>query len=401
VATAEPALAPKFDVADPQLRTDPYAVYARLRAAGLCRGAPGQWVVTRHADVAALLRDPRLTKQLPAEYYRVAGAAPRLEAFLARMNMGRRDGDLARRVGRAFRAPHVQSLHARMEELLDELLAPLAERREFDLARELALPFPMMVMCELLGIPASDRDAVWPRAATLLASFSDAAFLSERDLGEGERALDWLVDYLSALLAERRRRPADDLVSSLASSSEHDRMLTDEEIVDSVIRVFYAGFETSKGMLANGVAALLERPDEHRRLLHDRTLVPPAVEEFLRYDAPIQVSLRRVLEPIRLGERTLRSGRVLVLLIGSANHDESAFAEPSRLDVARRPNPHLSFGGGPSFCLGAALARQEGAVALRGLLDRFRSIAPAGPVRRPPLVNLRCVEALPVAVRPR
>jgi cytochrome P450 len=348
-----------------------------------------------------MLRDRRLTKQLPQAYYRLAGASPRIESFLARMNMGRRDAQLADRVGASFRGPRVALLAQRMERVADELLAPLVERGTFDVAEDFALPFPMIVMCDLLGIPEADRDAVWPRGAALLAAFSDAAFLGDRDLGEAERALAWLQEYLGELLCERRRRPADDLLSDLLAPDASGAALADAEIVDSAVRVFYAGFETSKGMLTNGVAALLDHPDELRRLRGDQRLLAPAVDEFLRYDAPIQVSLRVALEPIEVGGRTVRTGRVVVILIGSANRDERRFADPDRFDVGRRPHGHLAFGGGLHYCLGAALAKQEGVVALRRLLARTTAIEPAGERARPRLVNLRCLDRLPVAVRAR
>jgi cytochrome P450 len=395
-------LAPKFDASDPALLADPYPVYAELRAASAaCRGAPGQWVLTRYHEVARMLRERRLTKQLPAAYYRVAGAAPGVESFLARMNTGRRDQLLARRVGAAFRAPLVEQLGRRMSAMVDDLLDDALQARTFDLARGLALRFPMMVMCELIGIPEEDREELWPRAAALLASFSDAAFLGDRDLRQAEESLAWMQRYLAELVAERRARPVEDLLSRLAPAGPEGTSFSDEQIVDSAIRVFYAGFETSKGMLCNGVAALLDHPCELRRLREDPSLIPSAVDEFLRYDAPIQVSMRMALEPLEAGGRRIHEGRVLVLLIGSANRDERRFAAPERFDVGRRPNPHLSFGGGLNYCLGAALAKQEGVIALSRLLARTTEIEPAGERTRQPLVNLRCLERFPVCVRAR
>ncbi|MGP0051404.1 MAG: cytochrome P450 [Solirubrobacteraceae bacterium] len=401
MSASSTVLPPKFDVTDPALRADPYPVYARLRATGAaCRGAPGQWVLTRHADVAAMLHDRRLTKQLPPAYYRVAGASPALESFLVRMNLGRRDHRLARRVGEAFRAPAVAGLAERMRGMVDALLDEALPAGSFDIAQGLALRFPMMVMCELIGIPAADREALWPHAAALLASFSDAAFLSERELARADRSLAWMQEYLQGLLDERRRRPADDLVSSLARSGDGEQPFSAEQVVDSAIRVFYAGFETSKAMLCNGLAALLAHPEQMRRLRAEPALVPSAVDESLRYDAPIQVSLRLATETVSVAGRRIHEGRVLVLLIGSANRDERRFADPDRFDVTRRPNPHLSFGGGPNYCLGAALARQEGVVALGRLLARTRAIELDGEPQRPALVNLRCWGRLPIRVRP-
>jgi cytochrome P450 len=402
IAITDSPLPPKFDALDPALLDDPNPTYTRLRDAGrLCRGGVGQWVVPRYDDVAPLLRDNRFTKNLPERYYDLAGTESAVSAFLARMNLGRRNRRASRLLAKAFRPVHIRGLEGRMEGMVDELLEPLLERRELDVVSDLALPFPVLVMCDLLGIPAADRDLVWPRAADLVAAFSDAAFLSERDMAIASVALEWLQDYLGGLVAERRQAPREDLLSRLLDVDETGQQLTDEEIVDNAITVFYAGFETSKGMLSNGLAALLEQPDELARLQADHSLVPTAVDEFLRYEAPIQISLRAPLEPVEVAGRTIRPGRVLVLLLGSANRDERRFPEPDRLDVGRRPNPHVSFGGGVFYCLGAALSKSEGEVALRRLLERVATFELAGePVRRP-LLNFRSYERLPLAITPK
>jgi cytochrome P450 len=385
---------PRFDPGDPELLDDPYPVYARLRAAGpICRGAPGQWVVSRHTEVAALLRDPTLRKNLPDAYYRASGADDELSGFLARMNLGRRDRRASAVLAQAFRPIEARGLTAGMTQLVDRLLEPGRQRGRLDLVSEVALPLPLLVICDVLGVPEPDRDEVWPRVAELVAGLSDATGLST-DLTAAAAAYRWLRRYLTDLIHARRRAPRADLLSRLANEAT----LPTADIVDNALMVFYAGFETSKGMIANGVVALLNHPDQVARLRADGSLLDRAVDEVLRYEAPIQLTFRAPTEPIVVAGIRIRVNRVLVLLLGSANRDGSVFPEPDRFDVGRRPNPHVSFGGGAYYCIGAALSKVEGRVALRRLLDNFVTIEPAGQAVRAPLLNFRSYSSVPLAV---
>jgi cytochrome P450 len=196
------------------------------------------------------------------------------------------------------------------------------------------------------------------------------------------------------LLADRRRRPGDDVLSRLAGR------LPDDEIVDNAIFLLFAGFETAMYLVTSGLALLTRFPGQLARLKADRSLLPTAVEEIVRYDAPIQSMARMVREPISLGGRTVKPGRALLLLIGSANHDALVFPDPGTFDVGRRPNPHLAFGGGAHHCLGVALARLEGQVVLERLLTRFAEIEAAGPPVRRLHPNLRGYASVPLTVRP-
>jgi cytochrome P450 len=212
----------------------------------------------------------------------------------------------------------------------------------------------------------------------------------------------WLRAYIAGLLAERRAALGDDLLSQMITAEvaeEPGARLSGEEIVDNVIFLFFAGFETTTNLIATSVAALLRHPAELARLRQDPGLLPTAVDEFLRYDAPIQATARLVKEPVQVGGRTVRPGRVLVLLLGSANHDERRFPDPERLDVGRTPNAHLSFGGGAHHCLGAGLARIEGQAALGWLLRNAPVLEAAGDVVRRPSVTFRSYRSVPVSLR--
>jgi cytochrome P450 len=400
MAPEDSGLPPRFDPGDPAVIEDPYPAYARLRSAGpLCRFGPGQWGVTRHAEVTALLRDRRLGSGFPPDFYRYAVGEGPASAFFEQICLVRDPPEhtrLRRLMGRALGQTSIRGLRDRMEERVDELLAPALDSGRLEAVADLAYPLPVTVICELLGVPSADRDLVRPRADGLVKGFT--TFVGPEDRAEVHESVRWLQDYVGRLLEERRRRPGNDLLSLLAAAEDDGQALAREEIVDNAVFLFFAGFETTKNLIANACAALLRYPDQLARLRRDRSLVPAAVEEFLRYDAPVQGAGRYTREPVEIGGRTIRRGRVLVLLIGSANRDERQFSDPEALDVGRRPNPHLAFGGGGHLCLGAPLARAEGAVVLERLLDRFATFEPAGdPVRRP-LGNFRTYASVPIAV---
>jgi cytochrome P450 len=394
-------LLPRYDALDPAVLDDPYPVYAQLRRVGpLCRGGVGQWVVTRHADVSRLLRDPQLGHQFPDEYRRFAlGEGPAC-SFFGRIILDRDPPShvrLRRLMASAFSPTLVGRIGARIPGWLEELLQPVQDLGRFDVVHDLAYPLPVRVVCELMGIPAVDQDAVRPRAVDLARAFGTR--VPDEDRRTVDEAVLWLRAYLGALITERRGAPEEDLLSRMIATQSNEDGLSDEEIVDNAVFLFFAGFETTMNLIANGCAALLGHPDQLDRLRAEPAMIPTAVEELLRFDAPVQSAGRMVREPMEIDGRRIAGGRVLLLLIGSANHDERAFVAPERLDVGRTPNPHLSFGGGAHYCLGAALARLEACAAFTELLRRFATIETAGEAVRRPSAGFRSFASLPVAVR--
>jgi cytochrome P450 len=395
-------LPPRFDPTDPAVVENPYPTYAELRrSAPLCRFGPGQWAVTRYADVAALLRDKRLGSAFPSDFHEYSvGAGPAAEFFqkIAIVRDPPEHTRLRTLMHQAFSAPIVRQLREHIATLVDRQLAPALERRRFDAVDDLSYPLPVTVVCELIGIPAADRNEVRPRVEDLVKGFT--TLVPDGDRPAVNEAVVWLQDYVGRLLEERRAAPGADLLSAMLAAEDGGETLTAEEIVDNAVFLFFAGFETTRNMISTGCAALLEHPDELARLRADPTLVPKAVEEFLRYDAPVQGAGRFTLEPIEIGGRTIPKERVLILLLGSANHDEDEFPDPERLDVGRHPNRHVTFGGGSHYCLGAALARIEGGVVFERLLALFRRIDLDGPLVRRPLGNFRSYASVPIAVEP-
>ncbi|MCX5384778.1 cytochrome P450 [Streptomyces sp. NBC_00083] len=372
---------PRFSLDDAALLRDPYPVYRRLRAAGpLCRGGPAQWVVTRYDEVSRLLKDRRLGRAFPVEFQEMSvGAGPAVD-FLRGIVIDRDPPDhtrLRRLLTKALPPTTVRTLSGLIGDLVDELLTAAEERGSFDAVTDLAQPLPVLVMSTLLGIPHSDRAEVMRRSLDVAKAF--AVFIPEEERAAAHDGVRWLRGYLRGLLRERLAHPGDDLLSAiaLARDDEH-RPLTEEETVDNALFLYYAGFETTTNLIATGCHALIHHPDEQRRLRADRALMPTALEEFLRWDAPIHTTTRLTLEPVEVGGRTIRPNRVVVLLLASANFDERQFADPERLDLARRPNAHLSFGGGAHHCLGAMLARVEGSAVFGRLLDRPGLLEPAG-----------------------
>ena len=402
MTAAQPGLPPKFDPFAPDVRDDPYPAYARLRAAGpLARGGPGQWVVPGYDDVAALLTDRRLGNEFPPQYHALSVGTGPASQFLQRILLHQdrpQHTHLRGLLARAFTRGAVLQLREHIEELTGRLLAPARASGALEVVGELAFPLPVMVICELIGVPANDRDEVRPRAFDLGRAF--ATSLTDDRRRAADEAVTWMREYIGGILDQRRRARGDDLLSRMLAVEEDGDRLSHEEIVDNAVFLFFAGFETTSSLLATGCAALLEHPGQLARLRAEPGLVPAAVEEFLRYDAPIQSRLRLVREPVEVGGRTLRPGRLVLLLIGSANHDPARFANPGALDVGRDPNPHLSFGGGIHYCLGAALARLEAAVVFGRLLRDFPRLEASGPAVRQPDSSFRTYARIPAAVGP-
>jgi cytochrome P450 len=361
---------------------------------------PASWGVTRYADVAQLTRDPRLGSEFPAGYHQMSSGDGAASGFFARIVLYRDPPDhtrLRRLLGKAFSPSLVRQMRPAIVAMVDRLLEPAAANGRLDAVTDLAFPLPVLVVCALMGIPPADHELIRPYALDLSKAF--AAIVPEEDRAAADRAVGWLRGYLSDVLDSRRPDPDGDLLCRMLAAEEDGSRLGHSEIVDNAVFSFFAGFETTTNLISTGCAALLDHPDQLAALRADPGLIPSAIEEFLRFDSPIQGIARMVREDVRIGDRTIRAGRVLVLLLGSANRDGERFAEPDRLDLARNPNPHVAFGGGGHLCLGAFLARTEAQVAFECLLSRFRELAPAGPAVRQTGGTLRAYASVPVAVK--
>jgi cytochrome P450 len=263
---------------------------------------------------------------------------------------------------------------------------------------ELALTLPITVIGEMLGVPEGERMALQPLVRASTASLDLRAPLDQIEVGFAARAA--VIERMAGLIAERRARPGDDLLSQLIHVEEAGDQLSYDELTTTIALLFGAGFETTTNLLGNGLLALLDHPDQLARLRADRSLVRPAVEEMLRWDSPVQADSREALVDVDLHGVALGAGEQVVTLLGSGNRDPRAFPDPDRFDVGRDGLNPLSFGAGIHHCLGAALARAEGQVVFERLLDRFPVIEPAWAEADRPRYRespvLRGLESLPV-----
>jgi len=387
----------------PESKADPYPMYEELRPGDPVRSGLGAWVTVSHATAEAVLRDRRFSPS-PTHMRRYKPPSyppgdPRADLPAADLlTMDPPDHTRIRRlVSGAFTPKAIAALEPWIREVAAGLLDQ-AGSSDFDLIDALAFPMPIAVICHLLGVPAEDQAKfrAWGHdvAATLEPQAAGAA------LSQSRAAEVALTGYLRDLVSKRRADPDDSLLSDLIAAEEDGERLTHAELVAVALLLLVAGFETTVNLIGNGTVALLTAPDgrpQWDRLRHDPALVPAAVEELLRYDSPVQMTSRNATQDVELGGTLIRQGTPVVVAIGGANRDPAVFDEPARL-LIDRPNAgrHLSFSLGIHHCLGAALARLEGRIAIEELTSRYPALALAGtPVRRPLLV-LRGFESVPV-----
>jgi cytochrome P450 len=397
--TVQPALAPVFDPLDPDFQLDPYPVYQRLRDAGpVLRLDATQWVAARYEPVAALLRDPRLRSEWPEPFQRMRIGDGAAKEFLLRVLLHREGEDharLRRLLSACMQNLAGDALRRCVTDLVDARLDRALAIGSLEVMADLALPVPAAVACEMLGIPAADRPLVQEWGIQVIKAFT--VILPEQERPAVDAAIEQMRAYLDDLLRTPGRAGP---VAALLADPQRGGPDARAELVDNVIFLLVSGFTTTVHVLAAVGAALLLHPDVAGELRADPALVPGAVDEFLRHDAPIQHISRNVLQPVVVGGRTIRPGRIVHLLLGAANTDERQFTDPGRLDIRRNPNPHVAFGAGLHACLGAGLGKLEAVVTLRRLLDRCGVYEPAGDAIRRPVQVFRTYERIPVRVAP-
>jgi cytochrome P450 len=394
-----------LDLTSSHFRATAYAHYDRLREQDpvhkttLSKGRE-VWLVTRYADVEPWLKDERLSKDP-----RKVNAGMQLPAWLrwfkplAALDQNMLDLDppdhtrLRKLVHRAFTPRRIEGLQVRIGELSDELLDRGLRRGQMDLVADYALPIPVTIICELLGIPAEDHERLH-RWTQVLVSINPA----NPSLRVVPPILSFLR-YLRALVKSKRQEPDDGLVSALVTAEEDGDQLSNDELLAMIVLLVVAGHETTVNLIANGTLALLEHRDQLERLRAEPALGSSAVEELLRFYTPVEIATERyALEPLQIGGVAVPAGAMVCLGLGSANRDPEVFEQPAVLDVGRQKNRHLAFGNGRHFCLGAPLARLEAGIALNNLVQRLPALrrATTGPVRWKPGLNLRSLEELPV-----
>jgi unspecific monooxygenase len=397
-----------FDPWDPAFVSDPYPAYAELRDRGRVTyyEPTDQWLVPRHADVSALLRDRRLGRtyqhRFTHEDFGRTAPPPEHEPFHTLNDHGMLDLEppdhtrIRRLVSKAFTPRTVEQLKPYVSKLAGELVDRLVAAGGGDLLTDVAEPLPVAVIAEMLGIPESDRAPLRPWSADICGMYELSP--SEDTAARAVRASVEFAEYLRELIAARRKEPGDDLISGLIAAHDDEDRLTEQEMISTAVLLLNAGHEATVNATVNGWWALFRNPDQLAALRADHSLIPSAVEELMRYDTPLQLFERWVLDEIEIDGTTVPRGAEIAMLFGSANHDPDVFADPERLDLTRADNPHISFSAGIHYCIGAPLARIELAASMRALLERAPTLAlAADPVRKPNFV-IRGLEGLGVEV---
>ncbi|MFE7387880.1 cytochrome P450 [Streptomyces sp. NPDC057582] len=376
----QPTTTATFDPWSPAFVADPYPAYTALRAAGrVHRFEPtNQWLVPHYADVSALLRDRRLGRTYlhrftHEEFGRTPPPAAH-EPFTTLNGQGILDLEapdhtrIRRLVSKAFTPRTVEQLVPTVQRLAAELVDSFVRAGGGDLLAAVAEPLPVAVIAEMLGIPESDRGLLRPWSAAICGMFELNP--SEETASAAVHASVEFSAYLRELIAERRKNPGTDLISALIAAHDEGERLSEQEMISTCVLLLNAGHEATVNTTVNGWWTLLRHPEQLAALRADHGLLPTAVEELMRYDTPLQMFERWVLDDIEIDGTVIPRGSEVALLFGSANRDPARFADPDTLDLSRQENPHITFGAGIHFCLGAPLARVELAASFGELLRR-------------------------------
>jgi cytochrome P450 len=368
---------PATPLVDPAVLADPHPVLAELRESGPVHRLDGStgvpvWMVTRYDDVLAALSDPRLSND---PHHASALTEVLRGDFLSRSMIGADPPEhtrLRRLVSKAFTARRVEGLRPRVQEITDALLDRITPRGSADLVAEFGLPLPITVIGELLGVPETDRERFREWTDEML----DRPFDPGSDLALVTAARERMHGYLADLVAAKRARPADDLLTDLVEATDEGERLDTQELLAMTFLLLIAGYVTTVSLIGNGTLALLRHPDQLDRLRADPSLVPQAVEELLRFDGPVNPGLTRfALEDLEIGGVRIPRGDMVMLAIAAADRDPRRYPDPDRLDVGAVDPGHLAFGHGMHYCLGAPLARLEGQIAFTAMLTRLPGLA--------------------------
>jgi pimeloyl-[acyl-carrier protein] synthase len=391
----------EFNPMDPAFVADPYPTYHRLRAGEPVHHSPlGFWVLTRYDDVVMALRDPRLAKEAIAAFVAARFGAPVPAMGLSMLDRDPPDHTRLRSlVSKAFTPRVVEGLRPRIQQIVDGLLERARGAGGMDLIEEFAYPIPVIVICEMLGVPVEDHERFKGWSLDIARGLDSVLLPPDSEVPRRSIASrNALANYFRELIARRRASPRADMLSALIAAEEAGDKLSENELLATCILLLIAGHETTVNLIGNGTLALLRHPDQLRRLRDNPALIGSAVEEVLRYDGPVQRTARIPSEDVVIGGQTIGKGEMVMPFIGAADRDPAQFPEPDRLDITRTDNRHIAFGWGIHFCLGAPLARVEGQIAINTLVQRLPKLelATAAPEFRQSL-TLRGLKSLPVS----
>ena len=396
-----------FNPFEPGFTDDPYPQWKALRENDPVHHTPfGMWLLLRYDDVQRFVRDPSVSVE-----DRNGKLSPMMEALREQVGeVPQREGRsmlgldppdhtrLRRLVSKAFTPRVIEQLRPRVQELVDDVLDRAEERGEMELIGELAFPLPFQVISEMLGMPEADSAQLREWSGTIVSGLEPNF---DPEVVKGIiRASTAMSEFLDGVLEWKRSNPGNDLLTALISAEEHGDVLSDDELRDQVALLYIAGHETTVNLIGNGTLALLRHRDQLERLQGESSLIANAVDELLRFEPPVQFTRRITLTDVEVDGRTIEQGSFVACVIGSANRDPQHWGPTADdLDIGRQgASSHVAFGGGAHYCLGAALARLEGHVAIGSLVSRFPAIELAGEPVWNGRINLRGVDRLPLAL---
>lgn len=396
-----------FQPQDPAFLQDPYPTYRRILAESpaFYHEESCMWFFARHADVDGILRDRRFGRSIlhlmSREELGLPPENPAYEPFnkLGQHSMFDKEPPEHTRlrglVHKAFTPKRIRDMQTHISAIANALLDALDGRQQFDLLEDFAVPLPVEVIAAMLGIPVADRPKLrpWSNAIVRLYELNH----TPEQAAAAIQAAQEFADYLKALARQRRAAPQDDLITALALVEEAGDQLSEDELVSTCVLLLNAGHEATVNALGNGFLALFRHPDKLRMLRENPQWIPSAIEELMRYDSPLQLFRRWVLEDVTYAGVSLHKGMQIGLMFGAANHDPAVFAQPDEIHLTRESNPHVSFGGGLHYCLGAPLARMELQIAYRTLLQRLPKMKLAAEPEFHPAYVIRGLKALEIA----
>jgi len=368
---------------DPDVIANPYPSYHQMRTRDPVHWNPETpaWDLTRYADVEEVYRDRRMSAErmtifearIPEPMKETM--APILRIFNNMMLMADppRHTRLRSLANKAFTPRAVENMRLNIQAIADQLIDDLRKDGSIDLINDLAYPLPVMVICEMVGVAPEDRDQFRKWADDLALFLGDFRRAAEHVEMAQRSALD-MIDYPGGIIRECRERPREDLISALVTAEDDGERFSEDELFSMFVLLQVGGHETTTNLIGNGMLALLQNPGEMRKLRDDPSLIETAVEELLRFNSPIQTTSRFATEDMDVGGQRISKGELVRMYLGSANRDPDQFNEPDRLDIARQDNRHIALALGPHFCLGAALARLEGQIAIGSILRRLPGI---------------------------
>jgi len=410
MSTAQSLPAAKM-IVTPEFLQDPYPTYAQL-----CTEAPihrvhlnlERWAVVRHAECSQFLRDPRLISSsrvrqflsvLPSETRANFTQLERMIEMWMLFLDAPEHTRLRKLMNKGFSPAVVELLRTQVEEIVDDMLRPLASADDVDLIRDLAYPLPVTVIAQMLGVPAALRQQFIGWTNTFAVLFGSPVTLDTAIAAQD--AVVALTGFFRKVVAERRKEKGRDLISLLIDIEEDGEVLTEEELYAQCVMLLFAGHETTRNLIGNGAFTLLKHPEHMAELRRNPEIIRTAVEELLRYESPVQFISRNAAEEVEIAGVHIAPGDFVIFLLGAANRDPRRFDDPGRLNLRRAKNDHLAFGAGVHFCIGNQLARLEAQVAILSLLRNFPKLQLADAMREPewvPNFIFRGLKHLPVCV---